>query len=720
VLRIPGTLVQRFVQILHVSRFIGAPLIVGGAAGGQVIGLFAVESPDLTEADIPTITAFAHQMAAAWHRAQLYEQAQHEIAERQRANQALRESEERLKLVIEATSDGVWDLNFQTGAAYFSPRYCTMLGYQPDELPSTMGTWINLLHPEDAEDALRTVTEHLQGNRPGFEIEMRMRTKAGDWRWILDRGKVVEWDEHGTAIRMVGVHVDISERKRNEEERERLLAQIQAHAQRVQQIVDTVPEGVVLLDADGRVVLTNPQGRKDLAVLVGSAVVGSVLTELGGRPLADLLAPPPTDLWHEVTAEDRIYQIIARSVETDPQPSGWVVVIRDVTREREVEQHIQQQERLAAVGQMAAGIAHDCNNIMATIVLYAQMLALEDGMSAPNRDRLTTIHQQAMHATNLVQQILDFSRRAVLDRRLLNLADLLAEQIQILRRILPESIEVTLAHRPGEYIIHADPTRIQQAVLNLALNARDAMTGGGRLNIRLERVADAEAVLAHFPEVETGDWIRLTVSDDGIGIPPDALPHIFEPFFTTKAPGQGSGLGLPQVYGIIGQHNGFIDVVSHMGAGTTFAIYLPAALPEVEEIEEADVPELIGGHGQTILVVEDNDVARTALVDSLEFLSYRTLEAANGNEALKMVEQHGAEIALVLSDVVMPGMDGFTLLRILRECQPGIAVVLMTGHPLKEQLEDLQAQGVAMWLPKPVDLDRLAQIVAEGLCSSSN
>ena len=234
------------------------------------------------------------------------------------------------------------------------------------------------------------------------------------------------------------------------------------------------------------------------------------------------------------------------------------------------------------------------------------------------------------------------------------------------------------------------------------------------MRIGLERIEVLPGESPLLPEIEAGEWVRVTVSDTGTGIPPDVLPHIFEPFFTTRAP-LGSGLGLAQVYGIVKQHEGHIAVDTQLGQGTTFTLYLPALTPHQPEPSRRRRERLVQGQGQTILVVEDNDATRKALVSSLEMLNYRTLEAANGREALAVLAQRASEIALVLSDIVMPKMGGQALFQVLKLQYPTVKVVLLTGHPLEQELENLQAQGLSGWLLKPPSLERLAEVVARAL-----
>jgi two-component system cell cycle sensor histidine kinase/response regulator CckA len=293
----------------------------------------------------------------------------------------------------------------------------------------------------------------------------------------------------------------------------------------------------------------------------------------------------------------------------------------------------------------------------------------------------------------------------------------LKEHVRLLERTLPESVEIKLDYEPDEYAtpftVNADPTRMHQMVMNLAVNARDAMPKGGILRIGLERIEVRPGESPLLPEMEPGEWVRMTVSDTGTGIPPNVLPHIFEPFFTTKKVGLGSGLGLPQVHGIVAQHEGRIDVETQVGKGTTFTIYLPVYLSEpLPVLSSTELSALPTGQGETILVVEDDAVVQKALVNSLELLNYQVRKASNGQEALAVLEGHKGEIALVLSDVVMPQMGGIALLHALKEQGLTVPVVMLTGHAVQREMEELRAQGIRDWLPKPPQLEQLAKVVA--------
>ena len=501
-------------------------------------------------------------------------------------------------------------------------------------------------------------------------------------------------------------------------ENARLYQEEREQARQVQQIVDTVPEGVLLLDADRRILLTNPAAREYLPVLADGVrpSSGQALAHLGGRPIEELLKSPAEGLWHELHVGDlprRTFEVAAHALEAEPEARGWVLVLRDVTQEREVRQHIQQQKRLAAVGQLAAGIAHDFNNILTTMIGFAELLEMRADMPKSAKADLARIVGQGQRAAHLIRQILDFSRKSMIQRQSLDLASFLKEAVKFLERTLPENIHIVLETVPSEVLVYADPTQIQQAVTNLAVNARDAMPNGGELRWRLSRFPLKADEQAPFPDMRPGEWIVLSVSDTGVGIPPEVLPRVFEPFFTTKGVGEGTGLGLAQVYGIVKQHEGYIDVQSREGKGTTVAIYLPSVAAE-EEAREEKVPEKNPrGYGETVLLVEDEAAVLKIGKAMLKHLGYRVLTATDGEEALEVYVEHKDQIALVLSDMVMPEMGGTELYRLLRARDPAVKMVVVTGYPLGEG--DALPHGIVDWINKPFSLEKLAQVVHRAL-----
>ncbi len=385
---------------------------------------------------------------------------------------------------------------------------------------------------------------------------------------------------------------------------------------------------------------------------------------------------------------------------------------------KETQGRMMQQERLAAVGKLSAGIAHDFNNILASIVLYTHMSLRMSDLSSILRERLEVIARQADYAAKLVQQILDFGRQSLIERRPVAVDSVLIEAVKLLQCTLSETIRIDLVFEPGDYRISADPVRVQQAIMNLAFNAQDAMPDGGELVVTLAGVAGEEINCVDCGQVADGKWVRVTVKDSGTGIRPDVLSHIFEPFFTTRAP-LGHGLGLAQVYGTVMQHEGHIQVDTEIGRGTAFRLYWPA-LPMIEPKAQVPVQSYsIEGKGQIILVVEDNATMRAALVDVLEILGYQVLAAANGREGLDIYESHGDKIALVLSDWMMPLMDGLELVRQLDARKIAVNVLVMTGYPLGKETISAFPECVVGWILKPPNLEHLAEAVAQALVGES-
>lgn len=510
---------------------------------------------------------------------------------------------------------------------------------------------------------------------------------------------------------------------------ERALAESE---QRFRGVIEQSADGIMLADENGVIVEWN-QAAEQICGLPRHEAVGQMLWDTYHRYFEygttyDVLKQALTSFletgsasWlnelHERTLRrddgtTRIVQILMFPIKMESRQMLGSV-FRDVTDSRRTEELLHQQDRLAAVGQLAAGIAHDFNNIMAVILLYAQTPLLTMDLPPRLRDNLTTIVLQAKRAAELIEQILDFSRRTVLEPQPLALVPLLKEQVKLLQRTLPEDIVVSLVSDSNEHMVMGDPARIQQAVMNLALNARDAMAEGGRLTIGIAGLRLPAGAPPPLPTMSAGDWVVLSVKDTGVGIDDEALPHLFEPFFTTKSSGRGAGLGLAQVYGIVQQHNGHIHVATKLASGTTVTIYFPAYSRSNADDLPVEPATVVRGHEETILVVEDNELAREALVSSLERLNYRVLAAQNGREALQLFAQHRIEVQLVLSDVVMPDMDGLALLRALRQQTTTVPVLMVTGHPLEDRLETLRQAGMTDWLLKPVGLPKLAQMISK-------
>ncbi len=481
---------------------------------------------------------------------------------------------------------------------------------------------------------------------------------------------------------------------------------------RLESLVEHLPVGVLLLDQDYKLELINTSGREILAILRSGTRRLDKIDQLGSFTIEELIqrhrGQQPVEIVHTGPPQ-RVYEVVTRPL--GGERLFWVLMVRDVTQERENQARVQMQERLATVGQLAAGIAHDFNNIMATIMVYTDLLKKDLAGSPTGRERLGIIHQQIQRSASLIRQILDFSRRSVLEYSTLDILPFIKEFDKLLVRVLPETIKVELTFQPGSYTVNADPTRLQQVLMNLALNARDAMPEGGTLRIDLDRLTLQPGDPLPTAYITPGDWIVIRVSDSGGGIQKEVLPHIFEPFFTTKPVGQGTGLGLAQAYGIVKQHGGYIDVQNSPGNGAVFSIFLPALQGSKVEDEQESAPALAEGKGERILVVEDDPITMDAIRALLEAQNYQVATAANGLDALQLFEIDRRGFDLVVSDVVMPDMGGVSLYSELCKRRPEVKVLFVTGHPLEDRDQEVLEKSGVPWLQKPFSVVEFFQTV---------
>lgn len=385
-------------------------------------------------------------------------------------------------------------------------------------------------------------------------------------------------------------------------------------------------------------------------------------------------------------------------------------MLKDVTEESEFKEHIHQQERLAAVGKLAAGIAHDFNNILTIIIGYIEILK-DAGLPEEAGKAVEIIHESGNRAANLIRQMLDFSRLSASEPEVINLIIFVSEFTEFIRRTIPENIKIAVNYEPGEYLVTADSTKMQQVLANLAVNARDAMPQGGKLSFELSRLSLKPGDKPPLLDMPPGDWVTLSVVDTGEGIPPEVLPKVFDPFYSTKGIGRGTGLGLSQVYGIVTQHGGFIHVKSSPEVGTAFTLYLHAVhAPEETSPEEA--PELpLEGHGETIMIVEDDEAVLNLSRRILSGLGYKLITATNGTDALELFRRRRNEISLIITDIVMPEMGGLELCREVKKINPHVKVIAISGYPLGEQLEELHSAGIEQFLTKPIQKQTLAVAV---------
>jgi two-component system cell cycle sensor histidine kinase/response regulator CckA len=426
--------------------------------------------------------------------------------------------------------------------------------------------------------------------------------------------------------------------------------------------------------------------------------------------------------------------MVAAGAHPDALPDGVVAHLIDTTEQKSLEQQFAQAQKMQAMGQLAGGVAHDFNNLLTAMIGFSDLLLQRHGIGDPSFADIMQIKQNANRAANLVRQLLAFSRRQPLRPRLVSVTDGLSELSHLLRRLLGERVSLRMVHGADTGAIKVDPGQFDQVIINLAVNARDAMAGGGSLTISTHREIVVEGNRDHGGSVPPGDYVVIDVADTGMGIPRENLGRLFEPFFTTKSEGTagaGTGLGLSTVYGIVRQTEGYIFVESSPGEGATFTIYLPRHEPPAEDTPaqgggresggdkggdaagDGDETRALTGK-ETILLVEDEDAVRVFGARALRNKGYTVLEARSGEGAMEVLDA-GAVIDLLITDMVMPGMDGATLAGKARESRPGLRIILISGYSEDVIKGDVVNQPDTHFLPKPFSLKALAEKVREVL-----
>ncbi len=575
-------------------------------------------------------------------------------------------------------------LDKENRVKFFNETVRTMTGLSYD-LISPAEAYIKYwkrVPEEDRKKVHTLVHQAIEDDRP-FEVEYRFSHASGETRHFLERGRPVFID--GQLTQIDGVVLDITESRNSEREAKRLYSTLDT-------IVNHLPLGIILLDNEHQIVLANPIANDYLQRLSG-ARKGDKLTTLADKPLSDFLISPPHITMHEITSSGPdgrtvFYEAAARTIRGDRGITGTVLLLKDVTEERELRQWAQTHERLASVGQFASGIAHDFSNILTCVVGFSEMLLSEKDISKDVQRQLRAIHESGQRGTDLIGQILDFGRASMDERKPADLSETVKNFIRFLDRIIPENIKVRVESSKDDHTVLADKAKLQQVFANLAVNARDAMPEGGTLVFSVSNITtggpSSEGPVRPLPDMPEGRWILLKVTDSGEGIPEGLRKHIFDPFITTKSPGKGTGLGLAQVYGIVKQHGGHITVDSEQGHGTTFSIFLPQVLDRKRsEGDVSDKGEFPKGESRTILVVEDDAVVRELMVMVLEEMGHTCIEGSDGEEGLRLFKDHSAEVNLVVTDLVMPGINGIQMARKINELNPAMDIIAVSGYPPK-------------------------------------
>ncbi|HEX7117537.1 MAG TPA: PAS domain S-box protein [Longimicrobiales bacterium] len=659
-----------------------------------------------------------------------FEGAMEDITERLEAEQTARETLELYRLLQRATNDPIYDWDIAGAVLHWNEAACAVFDYAPEDIRPDLGWWTERLHPDDRERIIAGLQAAIDGGEEVWADEYRFRRGDGSYASVFDRGHIVR-AEDGEPVRMIGSMIDVTERRRAEDA-------LRQSEERYRTIFEYAGDGILITDHDGDLVQVNERACR---------LTGFDRDELLRMNIADLVAGDRAQNLEDYrqlvrdigdgghfTAADRFmrrkdgssFQFDVNAVALE---SGLIMaVVRDISERaraeeerRRLEEQLRQAQKMEAVGRLAGGIAHDFNNLLTAIQGHAEVLL--DGTDPEDavRQGLDQIRRAAERAAILTHQLLAFSRRQVLQPRIIDLNRAVRDVESMLVRVIGEDIELVTGLDPGIGPVRADPGQIEQVIMNLVMNARDAMPTGGRITIEtMNATLTADDVQHHDYAVQPGDYVLLTVTDTGEGMSEDVQAHIFEPFFTTKELGKGTGLGLSTVYGIVKQSGGYIWVRSEVGAGTCFRVYLPRA-GACEALDAAvddgrDEPsDALPSGTETVLLVEDEEAVRSLVRKILEQRGYCVLEARSGSEALALSAKHPGPIDLLLTDVVMPEMSGRELAERLLPDRPGTRVLFISGYTEDAVVRHGIQNTRISFLEKPFSPGALARKVREVL-----
>jgi PAS domain S-box-containing protein len=647
------------------------------------------------------------------------EQEQEILLLRTQLRELVRQSDERLAFFGRATHEAVWDWDFTTDTVWWNEGLRTQFGHPINAETARVEWWRQTIHPDDQARIWHTLDDRLRQEL--WSDEYRFRRGDGTFAHVYARGYVVHGPD-GRPRRMIGAMLDITARKESEqalrdsEERLRMAldgGQIGTwdwdlktdalrwggHAARV---FDFAPGQAPTVFEDF-LALVHGEDRPAVDEAVRLAILQGLPLEIefrtGGSAASD------GGRW--IAAQGQAYG------DERGEPVRMLGVMQDITERKRLESQFLQAQKMEGIGRLAGGVAHDFNNLLTAVLGYIEMAGTKLARDNPAHDYFSSIRHAAERGAALTRQLLAFARRQITEPRVVDLNALVLSMQDLLRRVIGEDVELRIVTARDLGSVRLDPAQFEQVLMNLVINARDAMPNGGVLTIESRDVDLDEHYARQHQGVAPGHYVMLAVSDTGMGMTEDVSRHLFEPFFTTKPPGKGTGLGLATCYGIVKQNGGHIWVYSEYGRGSTFKIFLPrTGEPALAEHPSDAVQGSLAGH-ETVLVVEDEPLVRAISVEALEMLGYRVLQAGNGEEALEVARGYSGTIHIVVSDVVMPAMGGPALVQRLRLERPHVKVLFVSGYTDDAIVRQGVLEPGVEFLQKPFSLAALGRRIRE-------